>query len=191
MTVVNEANGEHGTVETMALRVKVETQPGEPLRFPPQCVNCGAQAEASMRLRKRRGRVTREIAAPLCAECERELRRLSGDEERWLRMGWFFGALALLVGLIIFYLLLPTWLSIGWRLMIALLLGAGAGGVVVSVFRRNSQDKARAEKRQVMRAARLEDFSWRATTFAFEDEDFGQQFVALNRDRLLETQRVG
>jgi hypothetical protein len=188
--VLTEHTSGKGMDKTMALRVKVETQPGEPLRFPPQCVNCGKEAEAVMSLRKRRGRVTREIEAPLCAECERELRRLSGDEERRIRMGWFFGGLALLLGFILFFLLLPAWLSTGWRLAVALLLAVGMGAVVVTVFRRNSQDKARAEKKQVLRAARLEDFSWRATTFAFEDEAYGQQFVALNRERLLETQRV-
>lgn len=180
----------NGTAEKMALQVKLEVQPGEAVRFPPLCVNCGRRAEGAMRLRKRRGRVTREIEAPLCEACRRELQRLSGDEERWLRMGWFFGGVALLLGLILFMVLLPGWLSFMPRLILSLLLGGMVGAGVLLAFRRKSETLARPEKQAVRNAARLRAFSWRATTLEFEDEVYGQQFVDLNRDKLLEIQKV-
>jgi hypothetical protein len=171
----------------MGQPVTVEVQPGETLRFPPYCVNCGNEATETLRLRKRRGRVTREIEAPLCADCHHELQRLSGDEERMQRMGWFFGALALFLGLIAFLLLLPGWLSFVPRLLLALVLAGGVGALVVFYFRRNSAKHARPEKLAVRNAAHLHDFSWRATTFAFENEDYARQFIELNSAKLLES----
>lgn len=174
----------------MGLRVKVEIQPGETVAFPPRCVNCGNEAVETLRLHKRRGRVTREIDAPLCVDCRSELRRLSGDEERWLRMGWFFGALAFFLGLLAFMLALPGWMAFAPRLFIAGVLAGGVGLLVTHYFRRNSARQARPEKVAVRNAARLRDFSWRATTFEFENEAYGQQFIELNREKLLETRKV-
>ncbi len=183
-------HSENGTVDTMALRVKLEMQPDELLFFPPQCLNCGREPQGAIRLRKRRGRVTREIEAPLCDDCQRELRRLSGDEERWLRLGRFFGALAFVLSAALFLLGLPSWLPLWPRVLAALLLAAGAGLLTLHYFRRESHSKARPQKLAVQNAARLEDFSWRATTFLFENEEYGRQFVELNRHRLLETQKL-
>jgi len=180
----------NGTAATMSLRVKIEMQPGEKVLFPPQCANCGQPAETAMLLRKRRGRTTREIKAPLCGDCERELQRLSGEEERWLRMGWFFGAVTFFVALIVFMLLLPGWLSLGPRLALSGLLAGGAGAVALLYFRRQSAEKARPEKQAVRNAAKLRTFSWRATTFEFEDEGFGEKFIDLNRAKLLEVEKV-
>ena len=177
----------NGTANAMGQRVKVEVRPGEILRFPPQCVNCGNEAAGTMRLHKRRGRVTREIEAPLCADCRRELQRLSGEEERWRRMGWFFGALAFFLGLIAFLLLLPGWLPFVPRLLLAAVLAGGVGALVVLYFRRNSMKYARPDKLAVLNAAQLQDFSWRATTFEFENEAYAREFVELNSGRLLET----
>jgi hypothetical protein len=174
----------------MGLRVKVEMRPGETARFPRCCVNCGKEATETIRLRKRRGRVTREIEAPLCADCRQELQRLSGDEERWVRMGWFFGALAIFLGLIAFMLLLPGWLAFVPRLLLSVFLAAGAGALVTLYVRRQSLDHARPEKLAVRNAAQLQDFSWRATTFEFENEAFARQFIELNREKLLETRKV-
>lgn len=178
------------TAAIMSLRVKIEMQPGETVLFPPKCVNCGQEAEGAMTLRKRRGRTTREVKAPLCADCQRELQRLSGEEERWLRMGWFFGAVAFILALAAFLLLLPSWLTFGLRLLAATLLAGGAGALVIAYFRSRSNEKARPEKQAVRRAARLHTFSWRATTFEFEDEGYGEQFIDLNREKLLEIEKV-
>ena len=177
----------NGTTSAMGQRVKVEVQPGETLRFPPRCVNCGNEAAGAMRLHKRRGRVTREIDAPLCADCRHELQRLSGEEERWRRMGWFFGALAFVLAVIVFLLFLPGWLAFMPRLLLAAILAGSVGMLVVVYFRRNSVKYARPEKHAVRNAAQLHDFSWRATTFEFENEAFAREFVELNSGRLLET----
>lgn len=171
----------------MGLRVKVEVQPGETVHFPQRCVSCGQPAAGALRLRKRRERTTRELQAPLCADCRHELQRLSGDEERWLRMSWFFGALAFFLALLIFLFLLPGWLAFLPRLVLALLIAGGAGTLVMFYFRRRSAQYARPEKRAVRNAVRLHDFSWRTTTLEFADDHVAQQFIELNRDKIMET----
>lgn len=181
---------ENGTAGSMGLRVKVEVQPGETLRFPQRCVHCGKEPADQMRLAKRRGRVTRQIEVPLCADCRHELQRLSGDEERWLRMGWFFGALAFFLGLIVFLLFLPGWLAFVPRLLLATAVAGGVGLAVTLAFRHRSAEKARPEKRAVRNAARLADFSWRATTFEFEDKAYAGEFIELNKDKLLATRET-
>lgn len=178
---------ENGTAGSMGQLVKVEVQPGEAVRFPQQCVNCGREPADSMRLQKRRGRVTRQIDVPLCADCRQELQRLSGDEERWLRMGWFFGAVSFVLGLILLLLFLPAWLAFVLRLLLAIVIAGAVALTVTLTFRRRSAEKARPEKLAVINAARLADFSWRATTFEFEDEQYAGEFIELNKDKLLET----
>lgn len=181
---------ENGTAESMGQLVKVEVQPGEALRFPQQCVNCGREPVDSMRLQKRRGRVTRQIDVPLCADCVQELQRLSGDEERWLRMGWFFGAVSFLLGLVLFLLFLPGWLAFWPRLLMAAIIAGAAAAAVTLYIRRRSLEKARPEKIAVRNSARLADFSWRATTFEFEDEEFAGEFIELNKEKLLERREL-
>jgi hypothetical protein len=41
-------------------------------------------------------------------------------------------------------------------------------------------------KQAIGQAARLANFTWRATTFEFENEQFAEQFRALNEARLME-----
>lgn len=174
----------------MGQRVKVEVRPGQVVRFPQQCVNCGNEPADTMRLKKRRGRVTRQIDVPLCADCQQELQRLSGDEERWLRMGWFFGAVSFVLGLILLLLFLPGWLAFVPRLLLAALIAGAVGLAATLYFRRRSAEKARPEKLEVLNAARLADFSWRATTFEFESEQYAGEFIALNQDKLLDTSEL-
>ena len=174
----------------MATRVKVEVRPGDILRFPQRCVSCGQPAAGALRLRKRRERTTRELQAPLCADCRHELERLSGDEERWLRMGWFFGALASFLTLILVLIFLPGWLAFLPRLALAVLPAAGLGALVTLYFRRRSTAHARPEKLAVRNAVLLHDFSWRCTTLEFADDEIAQAFIELNQDMIMETQKV-
>lgn len=179
-----------GPTEKMAQQVKVEVQPGEALRFPNVCVNCGEGSTGWLPLRKRRGAVTREIKVPLCTDCQQHLGRLSGEEERWRKMGWLFGGLALVVGSVLFYFLWPGWLPLLLRILLALLAAGASGAAVLFAFRRASLQHARPEKLAVLKAASLGDFTWRTTTLEFEREAFAEAFKALNEERIFnETER--
>ncbi|HSM56710.1 MAG TPA: hypothetical protein VK879_11200 [Candidatus Sulfomarinibacteraceae bacterium] len=169
----------------MARQIKVWVQAGETLRFPEICVYCAQPAEEWLPLRSRRGRLTRTVSAPLCAECHREVQRLSADEERWRQMGLLFGVLTLLIGWIVLALLLPGWLSLAWRLLLSLALAATAGLAVLFYFRRASTQHARPEKRAILNAARLCDFSWRTTTLEFDNDLFAERFATLNEARVV------
>lgn len=103
-------------------------------------------------------------------------------------MGLLFGGLTLLVGWLVLAFLLPGWLSLTWRLLLALTLAATAGAVVFFYFRRASAQHARPEKKAILNAARLRDFSWRTTTLEFDDDSFAERFAALNEARVVEDQ---
>lgn len=184
------SRGANGVKANMGTRVTLEIKPGEILRFPQRCVNCGEPAAAALNLRKRRERITRELQAPLCTDCRRDLERLSGEEERWLRLAWFFGALALLITLTIVMLLLPGSLAFVPRLLLGLLLAGGAGAFVTQFFRQRSEHYALPEKRAVRDAVRLGDFSADMATLEFVDSDTARQFIDLNHDRIMETEEV-
>lgn len=170
--------------EKMAKQVKVEVQPGEALRFPNVCVNCGQGATGWMPLRRRKGPVTREIKVPLCTECQQHLARLSGEEERLRQLGWLFGGLALVVGSLLFFFLWPAWIPLLWRILLALLAGTASGVGVLVAFRRASLKQARPEKVAVIKAANLGDFNWRTTTLEFEREAYAKAFQEMNEERI-------
>lgn len=173
-----------GPVEKMAQQVKVEIQPGEALRFPNVCVNCGQGATGWLPLRRRKGPVTREIKVPLCTECQQQLGRLSGEEERWRQLGWLFGGLALIVGSLLFFFLWPAWLPLLLRILLTLLAGGASGAAVLFAFRRASLKHARPEKVAVLHAANLGDFNWRTTTLEFERDAYAKAFQDLNEERI-------
>lgn len=160
--------------------VRVRVRPGEELRFPAACVYCGQPAGPALPLRRRLGRVTREVDVPLCGDCQQEVRRLSGDEERRRKLGWLAAGLAFLFLFLLLFFLLPAGFPILLRLLLPLGIAALAAGAVYSAFRRNSQRYARPEKQAILAAARLEDFSWRTMTLAFADEAFARRFATLN-----------
>jgi ABC-type multidrug transport system fused ATPase/permease subunit len=170
----------------MSRAVRVKVRPGEPLRFPAQCVYCGAAAEPALRLRRRMGRVTREVSVPLCDNCQKEVQRLSFDEERWQKQGWLAAALASIVLFVALLFLLPGLLPFGFRLLLALAAAVLAAVAIISEFRRRTRSRARPEKQAILAASRLEDFSWRAMTLVFADEAFARRFAELNEPQLME-----
>jgi hypothetical protein len=170
----------------MSEQIKLQVQPGDTLRFPNVCVACGAAATDRLPLRKRRGRLTREIDLPLCSDCHRELQRLSGDEERWRRMGWAFAGVAMLFSFFLFFLFLFPQLPFTLRLLLALAPAAAIAGGVVAYFYRASREHARPEKKTILAAACLQDFSWRAATFTFGDPSFAAQVRSLNQESVMD-----
>lgn len=183
--VVMLESGRSG-IEKMAQKIRLQVTAGETLRFPQICVNCSRPAASEMVLRKRRGRVTREIAVPLCTDCRQELERLSFEEERWRRFGWLFGGVTLFVTWVVLLFLLPGWLGLGLRLFLGLLLALAAAAAVFFYCRKVSVRYARPEKKAILEAGRLCDFSWRFTTFEFNDDSFAERFRALNETKLTE-----
>jgi hypothetical protein len=166
-------------------RVKVKVRPGQTVRFPGVCANCLRPAGEQLRLRRRIGRLTREIDVPLCADCSEIVRRRSGEEERLERLGRAAAAAAGLVVAVLLFLLIPGGLP-GLRLAAALIAGAAAGLVVLGFFARRREAAVLPEKQAVLGAAAVADFSWRATTFEFRSADFARRFRELNESRLME-----
>jgi hypothetical protein len=170
----------------MSQSVKVKIRPGSSLDFPAICVHCSLPASERMPLRKRRGRLTRLIDVPLCEQCAAELRRKSGEEERLDRIGRFVSALLTIVTVILAFALLPGGLPFLLRLFIALLVAAFAGLLALAYFRRRSLAAAHPEKLDILASARISHFTWRATTFYFDNDDFSRRFASMNNSRLME-----
>ena len=139
-----------------------------------------------MTVRQRYGRITRIIDVPLCSRCAGELSRRSAEEERLQKISWLLAGVLGLLGLAIALLLTPAALSFGLRLLIALLVGGGLTTAVLWGFRKPMANAALPEKQAIRQSVAIEGFSWRATTFAFENDLFADKFVELNAPRLME-----
>lgn len=170
----------------MSQSVKVKIRPGRSLAFPNICVHCSRPASERMSLKKRRGRLTRLIDVPLCDQCAAELRRKSGEEERLGRLGRFVAVLVAIVILLLGFVLLPGGTPLVLRLLIAVLLSVLAGLLVLAYFQQRSLASANPEKLAILASASLTHFSWRATTFHFENDDFARRFTSMNESRLME-----
>lgn len=169
----------------MSQSVKVKVRPGGTVQFPGICVHCSRPAGERLLLKKRRGRLTRLIDVPLCDQCAAELGRQSGEEERIGRLGQFVTIVVGLLALILGYVLSPSGFPVVIRLAIASVLAVIAGRVVFAFFRRKSLAAAHPEKLAILDSAQMTHFSWRATTFRFDNEEFARQFTQLNELRLM------
>jgi len=84
------------------------------------------------------------------------------------------------------YIATPPAMATAVRWLVAVLMGGLITAVVFTIFRRQIRQAYLPEKKEILDAARIENFSWRATTFAFENEEFMQRFVAMNESLLME-----
>jgi hypothetical protein len=66
------------------------------------------------------------------------------------------------------------------------LLALGLAGFVFWLFWRASTQAELPSKRAIRQSAEIANFSWRATTFEFDNEKFAEQFRAMNEARLME-----
>jgi len=169
----------------MSQSVKIKVRPGGTVQFPGICVHCSRPAGERFPLKKRRGRLTRLIDVPLCDQCAAELGRNSGEEERMGRLGRFVAIFVGLLVLMVGYVVSPGGLPVVIRLMIAVALAVIAGRLVFAFFWHKSLAAAHPEKIAILDSARMTHFSWRATTFRFNNEDFARQFAQLNELRLM------
>lgn len=169
----------------MAERVQIQVQAGETVSFPAVCVNCAGPAEMGMLLKQKNGRTYREIEVPLCTQCAAVLKRQSGEEERLVKLrrlaAGFLGAASALLLLLIIPGEPPSWL----RALLALLVGGLIAALAFTLFKPAIARAATAEKKAVLAAARLESFSWRSTTFVFNDQTFADRFKTMNKSSLI------
>ncbi len=167
-------------------QVKVKVRPKQDIQFPALCVHCGQPAPASMPIRKRIGRTTRTISVPLCTGCVHEVARKSGEEERLQKIGWLLQTAVFLLSTLIILIVTPSGLAFILRLFIALSIAGGLTYSIALLFRRTIRKAALPEKQAILNAAQIDTFSWRATTFAFENNLFTERFVDLNKPYLME-----
>ena len=170
----------------MTKQVKIKVRPQQTVPFPGICVHCSQPAPQTMTVRRRIGRITRTVQVPLCQRCATELTRQSADEERLTKISWLVAAVLFLLGLGVTLLLTPPTLTFGLRLLIAVLIGAGLVTAVLWSFRKPIRNAALPEKQAIRQSVAIDTFSWRATTFAFENALFADRFTELNAARLME-----
>lgn len=166
--------------------VKIKIRPDQPVTFPTICVHCGQPAPELMRIYKHMNRVTRLIDVPVCAECATVLHSQSLEEQQLRRLQWLVAGFALLVTWTAVLIALPPELGFWGRALVSLLVAAGGTAVVLALFRYKIKAAITPEKKALLQSARIETFSWRATTFAFENEQFKQQFATINQPLLME-----
>ncbi len=174
-------------ISHMTQHVKVKVRPGEALRLPTKCVHCNKSASERMPVRQKSGQITRFLDLPLCEDCHRDLNRKSGEEERLQRIGLVTATIVgLATMLALFFLLfaeMPIWIRLISALFIAILVFAG----IWLVFQRLSSRAVLPETKKVSESAQMIEFSWRATTFAFTNDDFAHRFGQLNQERLMDS----
>jgi hypothetical protein len=169
----------------MIIQVKVKVKPGDPLQFPGICAHCSQTAAYWMPVKRWSGRLTRRIDVPVCKDCARLLSRRSWQEERWAKVGWIIAVGAAVLVLLLAFFLLFAPLPFAIRLTLALLAAGLAGYDAWAFARRRGLSATLPEKKTVLAAARITDFSWWSTTFEFGNDHFAERFVELNRTLLI------
>ena len=166
-------------------QVKVKVRPDQVVQFPNICVHCSRPGSEQLGLEKRIGRVTRLIDVPLCADCERELHRRSGEEERYLKLGWVATAVMFILTLGLMLLFTPSQLGLGLQLLVTFSVAGAVGAITLMIFRRAAAQRALLTKQEIQTAVSIDNFSWRATTFYFTNETFAERFEMINKEKLM------
>ncbi|MCP4429321.1 MAG: hypothetical protein GY803_32970 [Chloroflexi bacterium] len=138
-----------------------------------------------MALRKRIGRVTRQVDVPLCADCWRKINRESGEEERLGKMGWLAAGGTAVLALTVIFLLTPAEMSLSLRLLVGLALALVLAEFARQLFRRAQRKAMLPVKKAIRQSANLTNFSWRAAVFEFTNETFAERFKEINESLLM------
>jgi hypothetical protein len=171
----------------MSHTIKIEVRPYQTVRFPGICVHCGQPAAQTMTLRKRIGRVTRQVDVPLCTNCQREMNRQSGEEERLDKLGWLTAGGTAVLALAVVLLLTPAGMTLSLRLLTGVLLAVVLAEFIRQLFRRAQRQAMLPVKKAILQSANLTNFSWRAATFEFTNETFAERFEEMNQLLLMGT----
>jgi hypothetical protein len=166
--------------------IKVKVRPKQTVRFPGICVHCTQPATESMQLKKRMGRATRLIQVPLCEPSAHTLKRRSADEERWQKIGLLVSGVVGLLILAMGLLFTPVAWGMGLRLLLAVGMSAVVVTAVITLTRLQQKRVMLPEKQAILKAAHIETFSWRATTFNFHNQAFLERFKTINKSLLME-----
>jgi hypothetical protein len=167
-------------------QVKIKVRPQHSIAFPGICVHCAEPAPETMLVRKRMGRLTRLIDVPVCTECARQLQRKSLEEEQLGRLQWLIGGAAWLVTAVALLIALPPGMALWMRLGLGVLVACAVTAVIFTIFKRQIHKQYLPKKKEVLNAARIEKFSWRATIFIFENDEFTKRFITINEPLLME-----
>jgi len=167
-------------------QVKIKVRPKQTVHFPGICVHCSQPAPYTQTVRKRMGRVTRLIDVPVCTDCATQLRRRSQEEERLNQLKYVVACIAFLVTMFAIYIATPPAMVTAVRWLVAFMVGGLVTAVILNLFRRQIRQTYLPEKKKILNAARIENFSWRATTFTFENDEFKRRFVEINESLLME-----
>ena len=170
----------------MSHPVRIKVRPNQTVKFPGICVQCSAPAANKMTLKKRIGRVTRIVDAPLCANCRRELNRRSGEEERLGKISWLAAGSVATLSLALVLTFTPSGMSLPLRLLVGLWLALVLAEFVRQLFLRAQRNAMLPIKKAILQSVSLTDFSWRAAAFEFANETFAERFKKLNESLLLE-----
>ncbi|MCP4360753.1 MAG: hypothetical protein GY796_22320 [Chloroflexi bacterium] len=166
--------------------VKIKVRPQQTVTFPGICSHCGRPAPYIMPVKKRISRITRLIGVPVCTDCAAHINYKSAAEERLQKMDWLISGAVFLLLLGIGLLVAPASLPFLLRLLMVGLGTIMATTVTHAFFKRQIRKTYLPPKQAVLNAARIENFTWRATTFAFENETFSQRFREINEPLLME-----
>ncbi len=170
----------------MSHPVKIKVRPNQTIKFPGICSHCGEPGTHKMLLKKRIGRLTRLVEAPLCANCWRELNRQSGKGERLGKIGWLAAGSMAALSLVVVWTLMPSGMSLPLRLLVALALALVFAELVRQLFQRAQRRAMLPAQQAILQSASLTDFSWQATAFEFTNETFAERFKELNESLLME-----
>lgn len=170
----------------MGQLLKVKVRVGGNVQFPGICIHCSMPATQRMDVKKRSGRRTRSIAVPLCSACFHELNRESGEEERLHRLSRVATIALFFVSSILVFVALSALLPPLVNLLLSGALGLTAAIGLRAYLKRKRIDAALPEKKAILASAQMVDFSWRAATFRFENDEFADRFIDLNEEQLME-----
>ncbi|KPK07539.1 MAG: hypothetical protein AMJ56_13210 [Anaerolineae bacterium SG8_19] len=92
------------------------------------------------------------------------------------------GIILFVTGVLVLPGMLPLWLRLIAAFIMAILAAAG----VRILFAHKSLAMARPQKKAILKSVRMVSFSWRATTFEFENDTFAQWFKKINEPGLMD-----
>ncbi|MCB0007295.1 MAG: hypothetical protein KDE04_12600 [Anaerolineales bacterium] len=170
----------------MSTLVKVKVQPGQTVSFPGLCVHSLETAVATLPIQARRGRVTRTISVPISLGSWQQLQAETAGEQRWRLLGRILAGFLALASLFLTPYFIPHLVPFWLRLLIGLALAGLLAFISLRLGDQLSLRQATAAKLAILNAVKMDQFSWRATTFRFSNDAYAEKFRQLNEPYLMD-----